>query len=146
MLRPRETATRECKSLNGLWRFLLDPSGQGRLAAWQKQPLAGAREIPVPASYNDLFADADSHDHVGDVWYQKVVRVPQSWQDRRIVLRFDAATHNAVVWIDDEQVMEHQGGYTPFEADVTDQLNPGSEARITAMVSNVLTWHTIPPV
>ena len=36
------------------------------------------------------------------------------------MLRFDAATHRAVVWLDDTQVAEHEGGYTPFEADVTD--------------------------
>jgi beta-glucuronidase len=61
------------------------------------------------------------------------------------VLRFDAATHSAVVWVGDRQVMEHEGGYTPFEADITDLVEPGAEARITAVVSNILTWQTIPP-
>jgi len=145
VLRPRETATRERKSLNGLWLFALDASGEGRTAGWWKRPLAGAREIPVPASYNDIFAEADSHDHVGDVWYQTVVRVPKRWRDERIVLRFDAAAHSAVVWIDDTEVANHEGGYTPFESDVTSLVDPGAEIRITAVVNNVLTWHTIPP-
>jgi hypothetical protein len=40
-----------------------------------------------------------------------------------IVLRFDAATHRATAWVGDTQVVEHEGGYTPFEADVT-QVRP----------------------
>ena len=71
--------------------------------------------------------------------------VPERWRGERIVLRFDAATHSAVVWVGETQVAEHEGGYTPFEADVTDLVEPGGEVRITAVVSNVLTWHTIPP-
>jgi beta-glucuronidase len=145
VVRPRETATREHKSLNGLWSFALDAPGEGRTAGWWRQPLSGPREIPVPASYNDVFADAEAHDHVGDAWYQTVVRVPERWQGQRVVLRFDAATHRAVVWVDETQVAEHEGGYTPFEADITALVEPGAEIRITAVVNNVLTWHTIPP-
>jgi beta-glucuronidase len=145
MLRPRDTPTRERKSLDGIWRFALDASGQGRAEAWWKRALAGAREVPVPASYNDLFADADVHDHVGDAWYQSVARIPERWRGQRIVLRFDAATHRAVVWVDETQVAEHEGGYTPFEADVTGVVEAGAEVRITAVVNNVLTWQSIPP-
>jgi beta-glucuronidase len=145
MLPPRDTATRERKPLNGLWSFVLDPDGRGRDEEWWRRPLAGAREVPVPASYNDLFPAAEVRDHVGDAWYQIVARVPSGWRGQRVVLRFDSATHNAVVWVDDTQVAEHEGGYTPFEADITDLVDPGGEIRITAAVSNVLTWHTIPP-
>lgn len=145
MMRPQDTATRERKSLNGLWRFALDADGHGRHAGWWRQPLAGARDIPVPASFNDLFADADVRDYVGDVWYQTRTRIPKRWHGERIMLRFDAATHGAVVWVGETQVVEHEGGYTPFEADVTELVEPGAEVRITAVVSNVLTWHTIPP-
>ena len=64
-------------------------------------PPAGAREVPVPASYNDIFPDAEVHDHVGDV----VVSRPRSGSRRggpgeRIVLRFGSATHRAVVWVE----------------------------------------------
>ena len=145
MLRPRDTATRERKSLDGLWRFAVDADGRGREERWWTQRLESAREIPVPASYNDVFVSADVRDHVGDVWYQTVARIPDRWRGERIVLRFDAATHSAVVWVGETQAMEHEGGYTPFEADITALVEPGGEARITAVVSNVLTWHTIPP-
>ena len=145
MLSPRETPSRERKSLNGLWRFVLDVSGRGRNEGWWSQQLPGGQEVPVPASFNDVFATADARNHVGDVWYQTQVRIPKGWYGERIVLRFDAATHGAVVWVGETQVAEHQGGYTPFEAEVTGLVEPGAEVRITAAVSNVLTWHTIPP-
>ena len=145
MLRPRETPTRERKSLNGLWRFALDGDQRGRRERWWERDLADAREIPVPASYNDIFADAAVREHVGDAWYQTLVRVPTGWRDRRTVLRFDSATHRAVVWVDETQVMEHEGGYTPFEADVTELVEPGGEVRITAVVDNTLSWQSIPP-
>src|SRR5919199_2225875 len=137
MLRPRETATRERKCLDGLWRFAVDPDGVGRQEGWWRQRLAGTLEVPVPASYNDVFADAAVRDHVGDAWYQTVARLPERWRGERVVLRFDAATHRAVVWVDDEQVAQHEGGYTPFEADITDVVEPGAEIRITALVDNV---------
>lgn len=145
MLRPQDGPTRERKSLNGLWCFRLDPAGEGRAAGWWRRPLTDARDMPVPASYNDIPADAAVRDHVGDAWYQTVVRVPRGWAGQRVVLRFDAATHRAVVWVDDVEVARHEGGYTPFEADVTAHVRPGEEVRVTAVVDNRLTWHSLPP-
>lgn len=145
MLRPKDTYSRERKSLTGLWRFALDPDGTGRDEEWWRRPLPGRREVPVPASYNDLYADTAVRDHVGDAWYQTSVRVPVRWSGQRIVLRFDSATHRAVVWVNDTEVMSHEGGYTPFEADVTGIVVPGGKNRITAVVDNRLTWQSIPP-
>ncbi|MFF6779857.1 beta-glucuronidase [Streptomyces sp. NPDC012510] len=145
MLRPRDTPTRERTSLNGLWRFAVDTDGVGRTDGWWNGTLPGRREMPVPASYNDLFPDPAVHDHVGDVWYQRVIRVPRRWEGQRIVLRFDSATHRAVVWVDDTEVTAHEGGYTPFEADLTDLVTPGGEYRVTVVVDNTLSWQSIPP-
>jgi beta-galactosidase/beta-glucuronidase len=131
VLKPRNTATRESTTLNGVWRFALDPSGEGRHDGWWQGPLPGTVEVPVPASYTDVFASAAARNHVGDAWYQRPVRIPATWAGKRVVLRFDAATHNAVVWIDDAQVVAHDGGYTPFEADLTELVKPGSEVRLT---------------
>jgi beta-glucuronidase len=145
LLSPRDTFTRERKSLTGLWRLTLDAEGRGRTEEWWRYPLQRGRDVPVPASYNDLYADTSMRDHVGDAWYQTAVRVPARWSGQRIVLRFDSATHRAVVWMNDTEVVSHEGGYTPFEADVTHVVVPGGENRITAVVDNTLTWHSIPP-
>ena len=95
MLAPRDSRSRDCRRLDGLWRFALDPGAAGRRERWWAGPLAGAREMPVPASYNDIYPDAALRDHVGDAWYQTLARVPAGWAGERIVLRFDAATQTA---------------------------------------------------
>ncbi|MFF3500202.1 beta-glucuronidase [Streptomyces sp. NPDC003247] len=145
MLRPRDTSTRERRSLNGLWAFRLDPEGVGRGAGWWRSGLSEAREMPVPASYNDIVPDLTVRDHVGDAWYQTTVRIPAGWSGQRIVLRFDAATHRAAVWVNDSPVAEHEGGYTPFEADITEHVVAGAQARVTVVVNNELTWASVPP-
>jgi beta-glucuronidase len=61
------------------------------------------------------------------------------------MLRFDAATHRAVAWVGDSEVARHEGGYTPFEADVTGVVELGSENRVTIVVDNTLNWQSIPP-
>src|SRR4051794_9219993 len=145
MLSPRQSSTRERTSLDGLWRFAFDPNGAGRTERWWTRPLPGDAEMPVPASFNDIVPTREAHDHVGDVWYQRTFRVPRGWDGQRIMLRFDAATHRAAAWVGDMQVVEHEGGYTPFEADVTELLHAGEETRVTVVVNNELSWTSIPP-
>ncbi|HXZ98815.1 MAG TPA: beta-glucuronidase [Candidatus Binatia bacterium] len=145
MLRPVDNGIRERRRLDGLWRFRADPGGRGWGEEWWHRPLTGPLEMPVPSSYNDVYPDARLHDHVGDTWYQTSVAVPPGWRGRRIALRFDAATHAATVWVGDAEVARHQGGYTPFEADITARVAPDETFRVTVCVNNELSWATIPP-
>ena len=145
MLAPKDTPTRERKSLDGLWRFMLDPDGIGRSSRWWAALPAAALEMPVPSSYNDVLADAAVHDHVGDAWYETTFRVPQAWTGQTVAMRFGSATHRAEVWVNGRSVATHQGGYTPFEADISAVAAPGEESRVTVAVSNVLDWQSIPP-
>jgi beta-glucuronidase len=145
MLRPQDTITRETKRLDGMWSFTADSGGVGREEGWWRAALPGATAMPVPSSFNDVYVGPRPHDHVGDVWYQRRVRVPRGWAGQRVVLRFDAATHRAVAWVGDTRVAEHEGGYTPFEADVTGLVEAGDEFLLTVVVNNELTWHSLPP-
>jgi beta-glucuronidase len=145
MLRPLDTATRERKSLDGLWRFRVDVDGVGRDEGWFAGPLPAAREMAVPASYNDILTDPRLRSHCGEVWYQRTVRVPRGWAGQRVVLYFESATHHATVWVGDAEVVSHSGGYTPFEADITALVRAGDEVRVTVCVDNTLTFQTIPP-
>jgi beta-glucuronidase len=145
MLRPQDTPTRETKRLDGIWSFSTDVAGAGRAEGWWRSTLRGARPMAVPSSFNDVLVDPQVHDHVGDVWYQRKVFVPRGWAGQRVVLRFDAATHRATAWIGDTCVGQHEGGYTPFEADVTEFVVPGEESRLTVVVNNELSWESIPP-
>ncbi len=142
MLNPQITATREKVSLDGIWSFALDTPEAPE--PWSG-PLASPFDVPVPASYNDLFTDSKIRDHVGWVWYQRIVRVPRGWAGERIVLRADSATHEGAIYVNDALVVTHEGGYLPFEADVTELVTAGEEFRLTIGVNNVLTADTIPP-
>ena len=144
MLRPQDSATRERKALDGLWRFRIDVDGIGRAERWFAEPLRDAQDMAVPASYNDL-VDPGLRDHVGEVWYQRTVRVPRGWACERVVLYFESATHRATVWVGDQEVVRHEGGYTPFEADIGAVAPPGELVRITVCVDNTLSFQTIPP-
>jgi beta-glucuronidase len=145
MLRPQDSAARERKSLNGLWAFRLDTDGVGRDDGWFRSQLADSREMPVPASFNDVAADPTVRNYFGDIWYQTRVRVPRGWDGQRIVLNFESATHRATVWVDDVEVVSHEGGYTPFEADITAHAFAGQELRVTVVVNNTLSFQSIPP-
>jgi beta-glucuronidase len=145
MLRPQDSPSRQRASLNGIWDFALDPDSVGRADHWFGGRLPGCTDMAVPASFNDIAADPGVRDFVGDVWYQRLVDVPATWAGQRIVLHFESATHRATVWVDETEVMSHEGGYTPFEADVTHLVTPGRRARITACVNNSLSFQSVPP-
>lgn len=145
MLYPRESETREIKNLCGLWSFRADAAGEGLDGRWYESALEPpTREMPVPASYNDVTQDAELRDLVGWVWYERDFFVPRAWQGRRVVLRFGSATHHASVWVNGQEVMRHRGGFMPFEADVSGMVAFGQNNRVTVAVNNELDWTTLP--
>ncbi|KIW68447.1 hypothetical protein PV04_04390 [Phialophora macrospora] len=144
MLKPQATTTRELVSLDGLWSFALATNELDKEQPWSK-PLPKGLEAPVPASYNDVFVDRKIHDHVGWVCYQRRAFVPRGWSQERYFVRVEAATHRGRVYVNDTFVVEHIGGYTPFDAEITHLVKPGEEFRLTIAVNNELTNTTIPP-
>lgn len=90
---------RSLTDLGGIWRFKLgDETEPGEI--WnspQEMEL-----ISVPASYNDQKDDPSYRNHYGWAYYERTVELPaflykQSGQ--RQVLRFDAVTHTAKVYL-----------------------------------------------
>ncbi|MFT4307171.1 MAG: beta-glucuronidase [Microbacterium sp.] len=143
MLRPQDNAARERKRLDGLWRFLVDRDGVGRSEGWEREPLHDAVPMAVPASYNDVFVDPAVRGHIGAVWYETELWIPAGWDGRRVALYFESVTHRAAVWADGVFLGAHEGGYTPFEAELAAQA--GSRVRLTVEVDNRLSFQTIPP-
>src|SRR5450830_420607 len=144
MLRPQDTAFRETKNLDGLWDFRLDHEGVGRQQRWFAAPLTDARAMAVPGSVNGITTDGDVRDFVGEMYYQRVVRIPRGWTGQRITLYLESATHGGTVWVGETEVVAHRGGYLPFEADLTPHVTPGEEARLTICVDTTLSYQTIP--
>lgn len=153
MLFPRESESREVKDLCGFWNFRADMSANrmaGFEQSWFAKPLwqtGNVIPMPVPSSYNDITQDRALRDFVGWVWYDREVYAPKIWKSEeiRVVLRFESAHYNTLVWLNGKEVMAHSGGHLPFEADVTSLLSFGAVNRITAAVNNTLTPSTLPP-
>ncbi|KAJ5757799.1 uncharacterized protein N7511_006493 [Penicillium nucicola] len=143
-IRPQRTLSRDLVNLDGLWKFAL-ASGPNDTAQPWTAPLPKGLECPVPASYNDIFVNREIHDHVGWVYYQREVIVPKGWSQERYLVRAESATHHGRVYVNDHLVAEHVGGYTPFEADITELVAAGEKFRLTIGVNNELTRETIPP-
>ncbi|WP_427018526.1 beta-glucuronidase [Pseudarthrobacter sp. P1] len=145
MLKPQNSPTRELVNVDGLFAFKVDYDRTGAQERWFAAELDTALEIGVPSSFNDLFADQGIRDHVGYLWYQREVRVPRGWAGERIFIRLDSATHYGDVYVNEALVASHQGGYTPFEAEIAGHVAAGKTFRLTIAVNNELTQATIPP-
>ncbi|KAJ5517039.1 hypothetical protein N7527_008599 [Penicillium freii] len=144
-LKPQQTSSRDLVNLDGLWKFTLASGANDTTQPWTAPFPRGALECPVPASYNDIFVDRDIHDHVGWVYYQRDVFVPKGWSKEQYFVRAESATHHGRIYVNDRLLAEHVGGYTPFEADITEFVSAGEKFRLTIGVNNELTHETIPP-
>lgn len=144
MLRPQSTPTREVVSLDGLWNFEVVDTLPATDLEWTRR-VSDKWQAPVPASYNDIFLDFDLRNHVGWVKYQRKVQIPRGWKGSRYFVRCDAATHRGRIYANEKLLADHEGGYTPFDADITDVAAAGSEVQLTIAVSNELSNETIPP-
>ncbi|MEK5163633.1 beta-glucuronidase [Paenibacillus sp. FSL R5-0527] len=142
MLYPIMTETRSLLELNGVWNFKLD-HGAGFDEQWYKSRLQDTIPMAVPASFNDIGVTADIRDHVGWVRYEKEFTLPGVMMDERLVLRFGSATHTAKVYVNGEFVVEHKGGFLPFEAVIHDFVHAGAN-RLTVAVNNVVDFSTLP--
>src|SRR5919109_3353971 len=98
--------------------------------------------ITVPSPWQ---ADARFRDHTGTAWYQREVEIPSEWleNDRVIILGFGAVDYFAEVWLNDVKVGEHEGGYLPFELEITSAAHVGANT-LTVRVDDPL--ETFPEV
>jgi beta-glucuronidase len=136
------TTSRELIDLGGIWKFQLD-HGTGFADEMFARPLWETVPMPVPASYNDLYEDTAIRDHIGWVWYEREIVIPPHFLTQRLVLRFGSVTHQAIVYLNGQLVVEHQGGFTPFEAQINAFVSSGNN-RLTVAVNNIVDHTTLP--
>ena len=142
MLYPILSDSRIAIDLSGVWKFKRD-NGEGFEHKWFQKTLKNPDTMPVPASYNDLKEGVDFREHYGWVFYQRTISLPAYLKEQRIMLRFDAVTHYAKVYLNGELVTEHKGGFLPFEVDITDSVRADNNL-LTVAVSNVIDYTTLP--
>ena len=143
LLYPLNTETRTALKLDGMWRFALDWNSEGDEKGW-KDHIPGRDTIPVPASFQDFYTDKRIREFTGDMWYETDIVVPSFFKGSSVFLRFGAATHRAVVYINGEEVTRHEGGFLPFLADITEKARYGETNRIVVKINNELNETNIP--
>jgi len=105
-------------SLNGAWKFATDPPQDFSRPEFDDSTWAS---IDVPSHW--VIKGFKSRDGVGG--YRRHVQIPEAWSGRRIKLRFDGVYSGAEVWFNGQRVGSHEGGFTPFEIDVSDLAKSG---------------------
>ncbi|MCI5650398.1 MAG: beta-glucuronidase [Fusicatenibacter sp.] len=142
MLYPILTPSRFLSDLSGVWDFKFD-DGRGFEEKWYEKPLEEPLNMPVPASYNDLTESIENRDHYGWVFYQRKISVPSFVKSQRLMLRCDAVSHHARVYLNGELICTHECGFLPFEVEITDKIKDGDNL-LTIAVSNIIDYTTLP--
>ena len=115
-------------ALDGSWQFQIDPSGGQEVAAIQEW-----RTAQVPLPWQAQFDDLRHTSGVG--WYRRTVtldQIPDAASDNEaqsLLLGFGAVDYLATVWVNGQRVGEHEGGYLPFEFDISGVVRQGDNGR-----------------
>ncbi len=143
---------RQRRSLDGRWRFIVDPYDLGYVDILTRRNRQGfyrdhkprhkgdrieydfdwSDELVVPGDWNTQ--DPTLHYYEGTVWYRTTVQVdavdPATDPTNRTFVHVGAANHTARVFLDGEELGCHVGGYGPFAVEVTGRLTPGTHSLV----------------
>ncbi len=116
---PRPQLQRDAwESLNGVWEFALDSKSE-----WIS-PAAVQWNSTILVPFSPETAASGVHDTglYCSVWYRRSFERPRLEPGHRLLLHFAAVDYEATVWVNGTKVCSHQGGYTPFQVDITEVL------------------------
>jgi beta-glucuronidase len=138
---------RNTTSLNGKWTVILDPAGAGDYKqVWQeKQPqkktdfveysFDGGPELQVPGDFNSQLCELTYLE--GTVWYKKQFSYSIK-EGKRLFVHFGAVNYVADVYLNGEKIGSHEGGYTPFQFEITEKVKNGDNTLIVKANNNRL--------
>lgn len=130
---------REKIDLNGTWKFLLDPMETGiikrkyrrdfpadEVAKLNEGPLIeyewdSSWDIQVPSDWNSQFKELEWYE--GLAWYRKKFETKKE-KDYRYFLYFESVNYKSDVYLNGEKLGMHEGGFTPFQFEITDRIKP----------------------
>lgn len=111
-------------NLNGIWEFEIDPGDSGRdRQLYKKQHFKD--QILVPFCPESKLSGIGNVDFMNAVWYRRSFVLPSLWQDGRVLLHFGAVDYLSYIYINEELVGTHRGGYASFQLDITQWICPG---------------------
>jgi hypothetical protein len=113
--------------LNGAWRFKPDPDEDFYQTTFSDSDW---KEITVPSHW--MMEGFDAKTGVGG--YRRRVEIPPAFRGRRIKLVFDGVYSGAEVWLNGVRIGSHEGGFSPFEMDVTRAAHIGGDNLLAVRV------------
>lgn len=114
---------RICTNLNEDWHFVKE-----EVRIQELRPEFG-QVVDLPHTWNAV----DGHDGNGSYdrgcyWYTKVFDTPKTpFADDRIYLEIQAAGQQATVYVNGNELVYHEGGYSTFRADITEHCRKHGE-------------------
>ncbi len=146
------TAGRTTISLDGAWRVIVDPYeiGTGSRFYENAKPkdshdlieydFDASPVLNVPGDWNSQRQDLFFYE--SSVWYKKSFTYRKR-ENVRVFVYFGAANYRAAAYLNGKRIGEHQGGFTPFNFEVTDKIRDG-ENFIVVEVNNQRTKDAVP--
>ncbi|MDR7132014.1 beta-glucuronidase [Algoriphagus sp. 4150] len=137
--------SRKLTSLNGEWKAIIDPSNTGEyLQLWtEKKPVKKTdfyeysfEEAPVlnvPGDFNSQMSELTYFE--GTVWYKKQFNYSIA-EGKRLFIHFGAVNYLADVYLNGEKIGSHEGGFTPFQFEITDKIKDGDNTVIVKVNNN----------
>lgn len=122
--------------LRGPWGFAYDDEDRGLSECWQQVEDVFLRTIEVPFPPESPASGIHDPSFHSVVWYRRTFQIPTERAHERVVLHFGAVDYRASVWVNGNLVVQHEGGQTPFSAEITDALSPGHDQVVAVRVED----------
>ena len=107
-------------NLNGSWDFEFDSLNVGLTKNWQNGKAGFSKKINVPFPWGSPLSGVK--DEADFAWYKRTITVPKTWAKQRTFVTIGASDWETTVWLDGVLVGKHQGGYTPFSFELTNNM------------------------
>ena len=126
----------EWRSVNGAWQFQFDAADSGVTQRWFARGLPAPRSIVVPFPWGSRLSGVPDSASIG--WYARKLEVPPAWvgAGRRVFLVIGAADWRTTAWLDSTRLGTHDGGYLPFEFELTPYLKTAGQHLLVLRVDD----------
>lgn len=128
------TDHRSSISLNGKWKYIMDPYDTGGMGGTpiirNAEPkdkndrveygFANGKTLWVPGGWNAQKTELSYYE--GTIWYRQYFDVPQFNKSKRYFIYVGAANYLSTVSCNGKMLGKHEGGFTPFCFEITDLL------------------------
>ena len=104
-------------NLNGLWEYAIRP-----LEESQPHNFDGYILVPF-APESSLSGVMRSVGEDAQLWYRRTFNTSELSDDGRVLLHFGAVDWRATVWLNGDQIGQHEGGYDAFTFDISDNID-----------------------